>query len=217
MPEVEVPQAISLDHGEVIEESDLGSIRRVAADNFPILRSLSIKRVLINPGAMRTPHWHANANELTYCVSGTALVSVLDTYSVFSSFVVSAGEMFHVDSGDRASGRGARPGVSGGRQVGGDATPAVDHAGPEPAPGSADAPTGPGLSGGRAHRRRRATRPLGWIVGVVGVVGAVGGLNPGLGGVRPGVGALGGSVEPHGPGYVADRIRGAAVAAVHQP
>lgn len=89
----------SLDHGEVVEESDLGSIRRVTADNFPILRGLSIKRVLINPGAMRTPHWHANANELTYCVSGTALVSVLDTYSVFSSFVVSAGEMFHVDSG----------------------------------------------------------------------------------------------------------------------
>lgn len=99
MPEVESPHAISLDHGEVVEESDLGSIRRVTADNFPILRGLSIKRVLINPGAMRTPHWHANANELTYCVSGTALVSVLDTYSVFSSFVVSAGEMFHVDSG----------------------------------------------------------------------------------------------------------------------
>ena len=32
-------------------------------------------------------------------MSGTALVSVLDTYSQFSSFVVSAGEMFHVDSG----------------------------------------------------------------------------------------------------------------------
>lgn len=99
MPKAVSPHAISLDHGEVVEESDLGSIRRVTADNFPILRGLSIKRVLISPGAMRTPHWHANANELTYCVSGTALVSVLDTYSVFSSFVVSAGEMFHVDSG----------------------------------------------------------------------------------------------------------------------
>ena len=54
---------------------------------------------MINPGAMRTPHWHANANELTYCVSGTALVSVLDTGSQFSSFIVGAGEMFHVDSG----------------------------------------------------------------------------------------------------------------------
>jgi oxalate decarboxylase len=99
MPKVPNLYAVSHTEGEIVEESDLGSIRRVTADNFPILRGLSIKRVVINPGAMRTPHWHANANELTYCVSGTALVSVLDTYSQFSSFVVTAGDMFHIDSG----------------------------------------------------------------------------------------------------------------------
>jgi oxalate decarboxylase len=60
---------------------------------------MSIKRIVVNPGAMRTPHWHADCNELTYCVSGTSLVSVLDTSSKFSSFTVSAGEMFHIDSG----------------------------------------------------------------------------------------------------------------------
>jgi oxalate decarboxylase len=32
-------------------------------------------------------------------VSGTSLVSVLDTYSKFSSFIISAGDMFHIDSG----------------------------------------------------------------------------------------------------------------------
>ena len=90
---------ISLLDGEIVEESDLGSMRRVTADNLPILKGLSIKRVLLNPGAMRTPHWHANANELTYCVSGTALVSILDDGSKFSSFVVTAGQMFHADSG----------------------------------------------------------------------------------------------------------------------
>ncbi|WP_276018349.1 cupin domain-containing protein, partial [Mycolicibacterium sediminis] len=75
----------SLLDGEIVEESDLGSMRRVTADNLPILNRLSIKRVLLNPGAMRTPHWHANANELTYCVSGTALVSILDSGSKFST------------------------------------------------------------------------------------------------------------------------------------
>jgi oxalate decarboxylase len=89
----------SLTDGEIVEESDLGSIRGLTADNFPILKRMSIKRLLINPGAMRTPHWHANANELTYCVSGTALVSVLDTGSRFTSFVVRGGDMFHIDSG----------------------------------------------------------------------------------------------------------------------
>ena len=74
-------------------------MRRVTADTFPILKGLSIKRVVLNPGAMRTPHWHANANELTYCVSGTALVSILDNGSKFSTFIVTAGQMFHADSG----------------------------------------------------------------------------------------------------------------------
>ncbi|CAN5568632.1 cupin domain-containing protein [soil metagenome] len=91
--------SISLLDGEIVEENDLGSMRRVTADNFPILRGLSIKRVLLNPGAMRTPHWHANANELTYCVSGTALVSILDDGSTFSTFIVTAGQMFHANSG----------------------------------------------------------------------------------------------------------------------
>jgi oxalate decarboxylase len=91
--------SISLLDGEIVEESELGSMRRVTADNFPILKGLSIKRVLLNPGSMRTPHWHANANELTYCVSGTALVSILDSGSTFATFIVRAGEMFHADSG----------------------------------------------------------------------------------------------------------------------
>ncbi|HEY5840993.1 MAG TPA: cupin domain-containing protein, partial [Mycobacterium sp.] len=59
---------LSLLDGEIVEESALGSMRRVTADNLPILKGLSIKRVLLNPGTMRTPHWHANASELTYCV-----------------------------------------------------------------------------------------------------------------------------------------------------
>src|SRR6476620_3523999 len=89
---------VSLLNGEVVEESELGSMRRVTADALPILKNLSIKRLLLNPGAMRTPHWHANANELTYCVSGTALVSVLDNGSSFSTFIVTAGQMFHIAS-----------------------------------------------------------------------------------------------------------------------
>lgn len=91
--------SVSLHDGEIVEESELGSMRRVTVDNLPILKRLSIKRLVLNPGAMRTPHWHANANELTYCVAGTALVSVLDNGSRFSSFVVTAGQMFHIDSG----------------------------------------------------------------------------------------------------------------------
>ncbi|WP_425297920.1 cupin domain-containing protein [Nocardia abscessus] len=89
----------SLRKGEEIHRSELGSLTRLTADSFPILSGLSIKRLTLAPGAVREPHWHANATELTYCTAGRALVSVLDDASRFSSFLVSAGEMFHIDSG----------------------------------------------------------------------------------------------------------------------
>lgn len=54
-PATRSPHSISLLEGETVEDNDFGSLRRVTADNFPILRGLSLKRVLLNPGAMRTP------------------------------------------------------------------------------------------------------------------------------------------------------------------
>jgi len=79
--------------------SALGSIQRLNKAAFPILERISIKRLVIEPGAIREPHWHANADELTYCLTGDVLVSTLDNADVFATFTVSAGEMFHVLSG----------------------------------------------------------------------------------------------------------------------
>lgn len=79
--------------------SELGSIQRLTKAAFPILERISIKRLVIEPGAIREPHWHANADELTYCLTGEVLVSTLDNADVFATFTVSAGEMFHVLSG----------------------------------------------------------------------------------------------------------------------
>ncbi len=50
--------------------SELGSLTRLTAETFPILERLSIKRLVLAAGTIREPHWHANANELTYCVAG---------------------------------------------------------------------------------------------------------------------------------------------------
>ncbi len=89
----------SLSSGASLFESELGSVTQVSAEQLPIMRRLSVKRLTLAPGAMREPHWHANANELTYCIAGDLLVSVLDNGSEFSSFTLAAGEMFHVASG----------------------------------------------------------------------------------------------------------------------
>jgi oxalate decarboxylase len=93
------PHVRKLGAAEVQHESELGEIRRLDRGSFPILERISIKRLVIEPGAIREPHWHANADELTYCVSGEVLVSVLDNADVFAAFSIAAGEMFHVESG----------------------------------------------------------------------------------------------------------------------
>jgi oxalate decarboxylase len=79
--------------------SELGSLTRVTAEELPILKNLSIKRLVISPGAIREPHWHVNANELTFCLTGEVLVSVLDSGNEFSNFTLTEGQMFHIPSG----------------------------------------------------------------------------------------------------------------------
>lgn len=80
-------------------ESELGSVTLVDAGAMPILSGLSIKHVTLEPGAIREPQWNVNANQIGYCLSGTVLVSILGNADAFSSFIVAAGQMYHVESG----------------------------------------------------------------------------------------------------------------------
>lgn len=89
----------SLLKAEPSYEGELGSVRGVSADNFPLLRRMSMRRLVLAPGTIREPHWHANADELACCLSGSLLVSLVDTGDVFGSFTIGAGEMFFVPSG----------------------------------------------------------------------------------------------------------------------
>lgn len=67
--------------------------------NFPILRNLALYHLTIQPGCFREPHWHANADELTYCLGGKALVTVFASGNQHGQFTISEGEMFLVPSG----------------------------------------------------------------------------------------------------------------------
>ena len=93
------PHSTSLINAPTLYEDELGSLRKVTADELPVLSRISIKRLVLSPGAIREPHWHANADELTYCLEGELLVSVLDDGDSFASFRLTPGQMFHVQSG----------------------------------------------------------------------------------------------------------------------
>ncbi|KUJ22708.1 putative oxalate decarboxylase OxdC [Mollisia scopiformis] len=89
----------SLLDAEPYYHSELGNIRRVTAEELPGLQNLSLERLVLAPGSIREPHWHVNGNELAYCFTGQVLVSILGTGNEFSSFTVTAGEMFYVEAG----------------------------------------------------------------------------------------------------------------------
>jgi oxalate decarboxylase len=80
-------------------ESEHGSIQRVTADQLPILKGMSLKKLTLRGRAIREPHWHTNTPELTYCLAGSAMVEIIDSHAHFSRFTVKAGQMFHVESG----------------------------------------------------------------------------------------------------------------------
>jgi oxalate decarboxylase len=80
-------------------DRDGGSRLAVDASVFPILRGLSLYRAVLKPLGLREPHWHPNANELTYCVRGEALVTIFSNGSMHDTFSIRAGEMFFVPSG----------------------------------------------------------------------------------------------------------------------
>lgn len=82
-----------------VHEDALGTIRRLTADELPLLERLSIKRLLLAPGSIREPHWHANANELGYVVAGSVLITIVDNADAISTVRVTAGQMFHINSG----------------------------------------------------------------------------------------------------------------------
>jgi oxalate decarboxylase len=76
-----------------------GARTLLSAADFPILERLSLARLTLEAGGFREPHWHANANELGYCLSGELLVTILADPDQHSTFTISAGQMFFVPSG----------------------------------------------------------------------------------------------------------------------
>lgn len=76
-----------------------GSRTTITKRNFPRLQGMSFYKLAIQPNAVREPHWHANADELGYCLSGTLLVSIFATGNAKSIFTITPGQAFLIPSG----------------------------------------------------------------------------------------------------------------------
>ncbi|VFJ14627.1 cupin domain-containing protein [Candidatus Nitrosocosmicus franklandus] len=80
-------------------ENPLGSITRMDADNFPILRGMagSLLR-LKKKGSLQIPHWHINSVELNYCLSGKARMTMYGNGKK-DAFILNPGQLTFVPKG----------------------------------------------------------------------------------------------------------------------
>lgn len=66
---------------------------------FPVLKNLAASYLLIQPKGFRAPHWHPNANELSYIEEGKALLTVFGVGNAHHTFLLEAGQMGFVPMG----------------------------------------------------------------------------------------------------------------------
>jgi oxalate decarboxylase len=77
-----------------------GGTRSIAnADNFHILKGMSLYSLHLDEGGIREPHWHPNAVELGYCLSGRAIMTIFNPGAGHDTFTIDAGEIAFVPRG----------------------------------------------------------------------------------------------------------------------
>lgn len=81
------------------DRSEGGYRIKATKSNFPVLKGMSLYKLILLPKALREPHWHANADELGYCISGKVLVSFYANGNHREKFLISEGETFFIPSG----------------------------------------------------------------------------------------------------------------------
>lgn len=70
-----------------------GEVRIVDTGNFPISSTVAAAHVIIEPGALRELHWHPNADEWSYFISGKARVTVFAGGGISRTFDYQAGDV----------------------------------------------------------------------------------------------------------------------------
>jgi oxalate decarboxylase len=77
-----------------------GGTRTMANENnFSYLKGMALYLLRLNKGGIREPHWRPNAAELSYCLSGSALMTIFSPSSGHNTFIVNEGEIVYIPKG----------------------------------------------------------------------------------------------------------------------
>ena len=73
-----------------------GRVRIVDSSNFPASTTIAAALVDVDPGAMRELHWHPNADEWQYYISGQARMTVFGAEATANTFDYQAGDIGYI-------------------------------------------------------------------------------------------------------------------------
>jgi oxalate decarboxylase len=123
-------QAVTTDDGKASEVSDKdampeikyelekqplvehpgGSSHEVTAKNFPISKGIAGVSMHLNPGGLRELHWHANAAEWAYVITGHCRVTIIDPQGRTEIKDFGPGDVWYFPRGHAHSIQGLGPG-----------------------------------------------------------------------------------------------------------
>ena len=69
------------------------------ADNFPVLKGMGAVLLRLEKGGVREPHWHPNAAELNYCISGNARMTIYSNNVQKDTFMINPGQLTFIPTG----------------------------------------------------------------------------------------------------------------------
>ena len=71
----------------------------VTADQLPLLDGMALATLELEPGAAREPHWHPNAAELSYCLEGSASMTIVESGGGRVNMEIRQGDLAFVPPG----------------------------------------------------------------------------------------------------------------------
>jgi oxalate decarboxylase len=80
-------------------ERDGGLRVDVTADQMPLLDGMALATLSLEAGAAREPHWHPNAAELSYCLEGSARMTIVEPGGGRATMGVEPGDLVFVPPG----------------------------------------------------------------------------------------------------------------------
>lgn len=76
-----------------------GIMRGFTQKNFPVLKGLAVFWLRGDKKSLVEPHWHPNADEITYCIKGKGIMSVVESDNRQETYEFGAGDLIFFPKG----------------------------------------------------------------------------------------------------------------------